>query len=143
MQKRYTAGLLLYRFNTTDSEWEGFLQFRSPGMWYKPNEFSFFGGARDGRESPEEAVVREIHEELGMTISPDDISYVATHDGEVIHMDIYAMPVAEGFEETVTVMEGEYGKFLTESEIRRAEDFTNPEKTIVLDFFKTLEWPGV
>lgn len=49
-----------------------------------PNCWDFPGGARDGQETPEECVLRETHEEVGITLRKQDLvwarSFAATRD---------------------------------------------------------------
>ena len=40
-----------------------------PNMWDLP------GGAREGQETPEECICREVKEELGITLKPDSIIF--------------------------------------------------------------------
>lgn len=46
------------------------LQHRDNNTTYYPNTWGFFGGHIEGGEKPEDAVVREIKEELGLDITP-------------------------------------------------------------------------
>lgn len=64
-----------------------------------PNMWTFFGGAAEGDESPEQAIYREVEEELGwrtpnlrywmMQIRPD----VVRPETRVIHNHIYVGPL--------------------------------------------------
>lgn len=53
-----------------------------PGMW------DFPGGGREGAESPEDCVLRELREELSLTLSEGDLTwkkrYVGGRQGEVV-----------------------------------------------------------
>lgn len=41
-------------------------------------KISLFGGRREGAETPVECAIREILEETGLAISPDDLHYIAS-----------------------------------------------------------------
>ena len=43
-----------------------------PGMWDLP------GGGREGDESPEACLLREVHEELGLLLSPERLTWWVT-----------------------------------------------------------------
>lgn len=44
-----------------------------PGIWF-PGHWGFFGGAMEPGESPREATVRELQEEIGITIAADRLA---------------------------------------------------------------------
>lgn len=49
------------------------LHFRDKHTLFMPNQWSSFGGALDPGESPMEALLREIHEETELRVSPTSI----------------------------------------------------------------------
>lgn len=53
------------------------MQKRSPSLKYHPNEIEVsVGGGVDAGESPGQAIVREVKEELGISISTDELRYI-------------------------------------------------------------------
>jgi len=44
-----------------------------------PNKWDFFGGGREGNETPEECAIREIEEELGVTLTEDAFIWKKAH----------------------------------------------------------------
>ena len=48
---------------------------------HKPPPWGFFGGGIEPGETPREAVLREIEEELTLTLNPDELSYFGTFTG--------------------------------------------------------------
>jgi 8-oxo-dGTP pyrophosphatase MutT (NUDIX family) len=125
-QKREVSGLALYRKSGESVEF--FLQKRSRDH-INPGRYGLFGGGVEDQESPEGAMLREIKEELGFTPS----GYIFFSRYEFAHMidHVFALEVAPGFEDTVTVLEGEYGKFLTLEEIEESKDVSTGAKLIM------------
>lgn len=70
-----------------------------------------FGGGFEGEENKEEALYREIQEELSYT--PVAPFYFGRYEVANAIMHVFLEEVSEDFEEKVIVGEGEYGKFLT------------------------------
>ena len=68
-QKKFYAGGFLYNPKTNSV----LLHKRDGNTNINPNKWAFFGGLNEGEESPVETFVREIHEELGMVISPVEV----------------------------------------------------------------------
>jgi 8-oxo-dGTP pyrophosphatase MutT (NUDIX family) len=112
-KKEEVSVLLPYR--KSSGEHEFFLQKRDGNPPTDPNVFSMFGGGLEGSERPEDALKRELFEELEYT--PADPQYFARFMrlGKTFHVFIESVP--EGFENSVVVHEGEYGRFLKTSEI--------------------------
>lgn len=46
-----------------------------------PDMWDFPGGGREGDETPQDCVLRELHEEFGLRISARDLIYQASRDG--------------------------------------------------------------
>lgn len=46
-----------------------------------PNMWDFPGGGREGRETPQACVLRELYEEFGLRISADELIYQNSRDG--------------------------------------------------------------
>jgi isopentenyl-diphosphate delta-isomerase len=53
------------------------MQKRSPSLKYHPNDIEIsVGGGVDAGETPEQAAVREVQEELGLKLNKNDLSYI-------------------------------------------------------------------
>ena len=63
--KRITAHLIPYKLN--NGFFSFFLQKRSDNAERNPGRFTIFGGGIEGKESPEQAMLREMMEELNFT----------------------------------------------------------------------------
>ena len=68
-QKRFFAGGFLYNPKTRSA----LLQHRDAKAPVNPNLWGFFGGSREGNETPKQCFIREIKEELGINIREDSI----------------------------------------------------------------------
>jgi len=61
---------------------EVLLHLRDGNTQWSPHKWSFFGGRAEGDEEPVECFVREIGEELMVTIDPKDAVFLRQHDDE-------------------------------------------------------------
>ena len=93
---------------------------RFAGLW------DFAGGGREGRETPEECVIREVAEELGLNLSPSRIAWKsvhpAMHDSSI---DAYFMVAAINEEDIANIVFGDEGqgwKMMSIDEFMKSED---------------------
>jgi mutator protein MutT len=107
MTKRTCAVLVPYR--SCNGEFKFFLQKRTADAPRHASKYAFFGGGIEPGETIEQALRREIREELSIDIS--QYQYFGDYEGETSIHHIFIMAVADTFEASVTVCEGEYGKF--------------------------------
>jgi 8-oxo-dGTP diphosphatase len=49
-----------------------------------PGKLDFFGGGREGDESFLDCVVREVHEEIGFYLSPEQFEFIGVMSGLII-----------------------------------------------------------
>lgn len=68
MEKIYAGGFL---YNPKKNE--VLLHKRDGNTTINPNKWAFFGGLAEGEETPREAFVREMQEELGIILQSDDV----------------------------------------------------------------------
>ncbi len=111
---------------------EFFLQKRDINAPTHPNIFSMFGGGIENGENATDAVLREIKEELEyvpkeLEIFPEQ--FVSDANGKVFA--VFIEHVAQDFESSVHVMEGEYGLFLHVQDISIRSDISQVTKTVV------------
>jgi 8-oxo-dGTP pyrophosphatase MutT (NUDIX family) len=111
--KRVSAILMLYRIRAGAPEF--FMQKREKDRKTLPGMFVAFGGGVEAGETIEQALFREIHEELNYT--PKQPHYFGSFEDRTNCVHTFYEEVSENFEGTVQVMEGEFGRFLTLDEI--------------------------
>lgn len=111
--KRETSAYIPYRF--TDGEVAFYLQKRDAHAKRSPNLFGMFGGGLESNETPQEALMREVQEEL--TYVPQAPRYFSRYETAYLIFHVFIEEVGNDFESHVKVEEGEYGKFLTTEEI--------------------------
>ncbi len=89
----------------------------NPDILY-PNYWGLFGGWMEVGESPQQAAVREVREELGYLVNPSSLVYLTVYiDGEVTsHLFHYS--VADDLQD-VTLMEGRAIRFMTLADIEK------------------------
>ncbi|HWQ99706.1 MAG TPA: NUDIX domain-containing protein [Candidatus Methylomirabilis sp.] len=132
--KHRTSAFIPYR--KQGDEFAVFLQRRCRDAALFPGYLGFFGGHIEKSEKPKQALLREIKEELnyvptahrffGKYVSPTSIKHVFIED------------VGDDFERHVTVIEGEYGKFFTESDVQQEPLVREENKFILRDLFRAL-----
>lgn len=131
--KKKISDLIPYKIK--DGKVFVFLQKRTKDAPNYPDMFGFFGGAAEDGETPDEALKREIKEELN--IVPANYWFLGRYDLQSIK-DLYAMEVDDSFESRITVLEGEYGKFFSEEELQR-ENIIEEDKATFSDFFQKIK----
>lgn len=102
-----------------------FLQLRDQGAPTHPGCISFFGGGLEGEETPLQAVTRETKEELDIEVTPSFFK-TFTFPGRTAH--VFLLEVPENFTDTITVLEGEDGLFLSEHEVEVNQKVIESEK---------------
>lgn len=78
--------------------------------------WEFPGGKVDAGETPEEAIVREIQEELRVTIQPEKLITTVEYDYPKFHLTMHCF-VSHITEGTIELVEHEAMKWLTQSEL--------------------------
>jgi mutator protein MutT len=115
-----------------------------PGIIY-PGHWAFFGGHIDLGETPEEAVKRELQEEIGHT--PSEISEFRCYSDEQVIRHVFHAPLTVELEQLV-LGEGWDMGLLTPQEIRLGEAYSKkadqvrplgfPHQKILLDFLEKM-----
>src|SRR3989344_7963560 len=113
VNKKQTADLIPYKLES--GQILVYLQKRTADAPILPGQFSFFGGHMELNEKPEDAMIREIQEEL--CFKPQNYEFLGRFEYPDWICHMYMEKVWENFENDIKVMEGEYGKFLSPKEV--------------------------
>ncbi len=116
--KREIADLVPYRMKGDVPEY--YLQMRDGNAPTCPNMLATFGGGLEGDETHEQALMREIQEELVYT--PLRQQYFSRYEHRTHIHHVYIEEVGADFETKVDVHEGEYGAFFTFAQIAGRAD---------------------
>lgn len=114
-----------------------FLQKREKDRKVLPGHFAFFGGKSEKGESPEEALEREIKEELCFALRKYELLgkyFFGEWSGSV-----YFLEIGDDFESQIQVMEGEYGKFFSQQEVADELMIIKEDKSIIKDLYQRLK----
>jgi 8-oxo-dGTP pyrophosphatase MutT (NUDIX family) len=112
-----------------------FAQKRSKDAPFAPNMFGIFGGEIEDGEDPETALLREVREELDY--QPRNWRFFRTYKRINIEQHVFVSEVDENFENEITVLEGQYGRFFNESELG-AEKLMEVDRFVFNDVFRWL-----
>lgn len=122
-----------------NQEGKTLLQFRDSNASSAKLGWSFFEGRGEADESPFEVLIREIHEELDMSIQEEDVQLLAERDWispntglqKTVCLFEYMKPIAWG---DFRVHEGAGAAFLTKDEILALENVSPLAQTLILEF---------
>ncbi len=114
--------LILRRDHTEGIPWPGYLDFP--------------GGAREPGESPAECALRETTEEVGLTLTPDSLTWEHFRDG----LWYYAAHLpAERIDNVVWGGEGEGWEMMAAEEFAAREDAIPHFRTVLRDYLSILQ----
>jgi len=106
------------------------------GLW------DLAGGGREGDESPEQCASREVKEELGISLSENDIIYkkihLSIHDMTVKHYFMAARINQHQIDNIVFGDEGQGWKLIPIGEFLSADDVVGPLKGRLQDYLDSL-----
>lgn len=141
---KHAAGLIPYFL--ANGEYYAFVQRRSRDAKRNPDLFGLFGGGIETGETPEQGLHREIKEELNIDLSESLYSqqlktlntydYVDSHGSVRAHE--YSLLVTPDFEKKVVIGEGQYGVFMSETDIQNCSTFLQGHKEMILRLFDSL-----
>jgi 8-oxo-dGTP pyrophosphatase MutT (NUDIX family) len=117
-----------------------FLQKRAKDAKRLPDYFGLFGGGIENNESSEEALKREILEELDFV--PEEYKFFRFYDFEQGAKYVYILKVSDNFEKNIKILEGEYGKFFSEEDVLRESKLIDEDKVVLKDLYELLYKQG-
>jgi 8-oxo-dGTP pyrophosphatase MutT (NUDIX family) len=113
-----------------------FLQKRSDDAEREPGLFGFFGGGADNDETPEEALLREVKEELDFV--PDNFEHFGTYYLPKTVVDVFTTEVGSNFEEEITVLEGDYGQWFNRDDFEKERHLITGDLKILEELYNKL-----
>ncbi len=126
MEKRLTSMLVPYRFK--NDELYIFLQKRSSEA-RNPNSLGMFGGGIENNENNEEALIREINEEL--EYKPINYSLLGVFEDDYSISNYYIKKVDENFERNINIHEGKGGEWHKAEEVIERNDISLNTKNVI------------
>lgn len=133
--KRSVSTLIPYFIK--DGKVRVFLQRRSKDAEYRPDQFGLFGGGIEPGETREQALVREIKEELN--IEAKNYEFIGQYESDSVINNVFIMEVGENFENEVHVNEGQYGRYFTEEEIMNEPALSDFHRKRVRDLYDKIK----
>ena len=113
-----------------------YLQKRSKDAKRLPDYFGFFGGGAEGNENPEEALRREMKEEISFI--PEGYTHFKKYNFEQSIKEIFLLKTSISFEQKITILEGEYGRWFTEQETLSESKLIGEDKLILGEVYEFL-----
>lgn len=132
--KRKISILIPYRL--TEGEILVYLQKRSKDMKRLPDYFGFFGGGAKRNENPEEALKREIKEEMDFVLT--EFNYFRQYEFEKSLKDIFTIKADNNFENRIKILEGDYGQWFNQQEALSEPKLIEEDKIVLRDLYEFL-----
>lgn len=131
-EKRKVAIFIPYR--QTNGGVFVFLQKRSKTAQRIPDYFGFFGGGLEGSETPEQALFREIKEELNY--QPRDYFLLGFYEFPRKQAWVFCQKVGDNFANEVEVLGAQYGQWFNQPQAVAEKMLIDEDKLILRDFFE-------
>lgn len=121
-----------------DEEISVFLQRRSADIKVLPNHFGFWGGGCEEGETPEQGLVREVKEELGINLDIRQVELFNHYEFLGSIKNIFLYTPKDGWEKDNIIGEGDYGQWFKTDEALNREDIILEDKVILNDLERRL-----
>jgi 8-oxo-dGTP diphosphatase len=115
-----------------------YLQKRSQTAEALPGYFGFWGGGAEGEESAEQVLIREIQEEMGITIDVKVVELFNRYEFLRSVKYVYLYKAEQGWERQITIGEGDYGQWFSTDEAIAKNDIILEDKVILNDLERRL-----
>lgn len=113
-----------------------FMQRRAVDAVNSPDKFGFFGGHHELGETTEQALEREIEEELNLKIT--GYHFLTVYETKKHFKYVFYLKVSDNFEDEIKISEGQYGKFMTEEEIDAEPEMIEHDRPALKEFFREI-----
>lgn len=117
---------------------EVYLQKRSVTATALPDYFGFWGGGAENNETPEQALLREVKEEMGIDLDLTSVKLLNRYEFLRNVKYVYIFESPEKWEDKIVIGEGDYGKWFTTEDALNIEKFIFEDKVIVNDLERIL-----
>lgn len=124
-------------YRKRNSAWEFYLQKRTMDAKINPGLLGTFGGTIEDGETPDEALLREVQEELAYV--PQHHRYFSRYENSVSIRYVYIEEVGDDFESKVVIGEGDYGTFVPITEMQDLHQFTRTVQSVVPELANALK----
>jgi len=114
-----------------------FLQKRSESAEREPGHFGFFGGGVEENETIEEALLREIKEELDILL--EEFKHFGKYYLPKTIVDVFTTEVGDSFEKEITVLEGDYGQWFNKEDFEKQREIITGNLKILEELYDKLK----
>lgn len=137
---REVSCLIPYRIR--DGIVEVFVQRRSEKAKRAPGKFGFFGGHLEAGETPEQALIREMREELSINLSEFPYLWLSEfpfeRDGEQINKYVWYLKTEPDFESKIKIAEDESGHWFAPKDFLQLENRLKHDSEVLEVFIKKI-----
>jgi mutator protein MutT len=115
-----------------------YLQKRSADARVLPDHFGFWGGGVEEGETIEQGLIRETKEELGIDLNIKTVELFNRYEFVGSIKNIFIFTPKDGWENSHTIGEGDYGKWFDTEEALSRSDIILEDKVILNDLERKL-----
>lgn len=126
---------LLIPYTKKDGKLYVFLQKRTDDASKLPGYWAFFGGGLEIGERPEDALKREIKEE--MDFIPENFRLFKKYEFDNGIKHVFILEVNENFDKNITINEGDGGKFLDKDGTISEVKISDEDRLVLNDVFES------
>lgn len=131
MQKRIHS--ILLPIKKSDSDLLLYMQKRSEANKVLPGYFGFWGGGAELGETPEQALLREVKEEMGLDINISEVKFFCYYEFLKSTKNIFVLEVSDGWENSIKIGEGDYRKWFSLTEALQNNKIIFEDKVVIND----------